>query len=274
VKAVRVTADQDSTSTIAPLPMVAGHRKGEMSAERYRQQAKGELPRGNTFNPLPADFLRAIVLSDGQFKGLATQPGRLLSFVISGEVTLIAGPSQTCQLGPGDIFFSDEKSSPRVTLDVRNQTRLMQIGVTADWPGPDAQIQPPGTNSPRPGPTPNIKRVYTGKNDQAYVTEFPELFPSEHNRWSAPRRIAGFRMVYWEDGFMDFHPCVINQIGIISAGELEVEVGGTGEKQVFCAGDVCLTEDRTGEGHLNRVRGAMFATNIVIETEDLWPHQP
>ena len=44
--------------------------------------------------------------------------------------------------------------------------------------------------------------------------------------------------------------------------------------EVFRAGDICLTEDRTGEGHLNRIRGAMHVTNLVIETEDLWPYKP
>ena len=50
--------------------------------------------------------------------------------------------------------------------------------------------------------------------------------------------------------------------------------GASGAKEVFRAGDICLTEDRTGEGHLNRIRGAMFVTNLVIETEDLWPYKP
>lgn len=199
MKAVRVTADQDRTLNIAPLPLPAAHRTGEASAERYRQQSKGQLPRGSSFNPLPSDFLRAIVLSDGKFQGLASQPGSLLSFVISGDVTLIAGPSQTCQLGPGDILLTDERSSPCVTLDVRNQGRLLQIGVTTDWPGPEAEIQAPGTINPRRQPTPNIKRVYTGEDDKAYITEFAELFPNATNQWSTPRRITGFRMLGWED---------------------------------------------------------------------------
>ncbi len=41
MKAVRVTADQDRTLNIAPLPLPVVHRTGEASAERYRQQSKG-----------------------------------------------------------------------------------------------------------------------------------------------------------------------------------------------------------------------------------------
>jgi hypothetical protein len=276
MKAVRVTALKDGSLTIAPLPLPTVHRKGDTSAERYRQQSRGEVPRGNYFNPIPSNFLRAIVLSDGKFKGLAAgQAGSLLSFVISGNVTLIAGPSQTSELQPGDILLTDAKSSLEVTLDARNQGRLLQLDVAADWPGPEAEIQGPGTINPREGTAPNVKRVYKGKDDKAYFTEFAELFPSVSDRWSNPVKIAGFRMLCWEDGWMDYHPCVINQIGIVASGELEVEVGGGGgAKQVFRAGDLCLTEDRTGEGHRNRVSGAMHTTNLVIETENLWPYEP
>ncbi len=137
---------------------------------------------------------------------------------------------------------------------------------------PKAELQRPGTINPRQGTTTNIKRIYKGADDKAYFTEFQELFPDVPDQWSAPRQIAGFRMLCWEDGEMDFHPCVINQLGLVASGELEIEVG-SGEKQIFRTGDICLSEDRTGEGHLNRVRGAMHTTNFVIETEHLWPYK-
>jgi hypothetical protein len=37
-----------------PSALPAAHRKGEASAERYRQQSKGQLPRGNSFRSLAA----------------------------------------------------------------------------------------------------------------------------------------------------------------------------------------------------------------------------
>jgi len=272
MKAIRVSAHQNATLAIADLPLPTIQRKGVATADRYRQQSTGEIPRGKDFNPIPSNFLRAIVLSDGAFKGLASQPGALLSFVISGDVSLMAGSRQTAKLKPGDIFLVDGASAPEVVLDVRNQCRLLQIDVAADWPGPKAELQRPGTINPRQGTTTNIKRIYKGADDKAYFTEFQELFPDVPDQWSAPRQIAGFRMLCWEDGEMDFHPCVINQLGLVASGELEIEVG-SGEKQIFRAGDICLSEDRTGEGHLNRVRGAMHTTNFVIETEHLWPYK-
>jgi quercetin dioxygenase-like cupin family protein len=273
MKAIRVSTNQNGTLTVADLPLPTIQRKGVAAADRYRQQSTGAIPRGRDFNPIPSNFVRAIVLSDGTFKGLASQPGALLSFVISGDVSLMAGPGQTAELKPGDIFLVDGASAPQVVLDVRKQCRLLQIDVAADWPGSQAELQRPGTINPRQGTTAHIKRIYKGADDKAYFTEFQELFSGAPAQWSAPRQIAGFRMLCWEDGEMDFHPCVINQIGFIASGELEVEVG-SGEKQIFRAGDICLSEDRTGEGHRNRVRGVMHATNIVIETEHLWPYKP
>lgn len=273
MKAIRVSTSQNGTLTVTDLPLPTIQRKGLAAADRYRQQSTGAIPRGRDFNPITANVLRTIVLSDGAFKGLASQPGALLSFVISGDVSLMDESPQASELKPGDIFLVDGASAPQVVLDVRNQCRLLQIDVAADWPGPEAELQRPGTINPRQGTTTHIKRIYKGAHDKAYFAEFRELFSDTPDQWSAPRQIAGFRMLCWEDGEMDFHPCVINQIGLIASGELEVEVG-SGEKQIFRAGDICLSEDRTGEGHRNRIRGVMHTTNIVIETEHLWPYQP
>jgi len=84
VNAVRITADVGKTYHGAPLALPTGRRKGEVSAEGYRS---GSIPKAN-FNPNPADSLRAIVLSDGKFTGLASRPGTLLTFVISGDLAL------------------------------------------------------------------------------------------------------------------------------------------------------------------------------------------
>ena len=70
---------------------------------------------------------------------------------------------------------------------------------------------------------------------------------------------------------MDAHPCVTNQLAIALAGEMEMEVGGGGGAvEVFHAGDICLAEDRTGEGHIGRFRGVVHVVIMVVETENLW----
>jgi hypothetical protein len=75
----------------------------------------------------------------------------------------------------------------------------------------------------------------------------------------------------WEDGFIDWHPEVVNNLAIFLSGELELESGGGGGAiEVFHAGDVCLAQDRTGEGHIDRTRGVTHVALIVVETENLW----
>ena len=276
MKAFRVTTQPDGSMAIGPLPLLTTHRKGEASADSYRRQAAGEIPTGSHFGAQTSDALRTIVLSDGTFKGLASQSGPLLTFVSSGDVTLHAGPSQSVRLEPGDMFLADAQSTAKVTLEVRHDGWLMQIPVAPDWPGADAQIQGPGTIVAREGSAPNIKRVLRGEggDDKAYYVEFPEFFPKTRDKWSSPRPIMGFRMLCWEDGWMDYHPCVVNQMAIVGSGEMETEVRGNGgRKEIFRAGDVCLTEDRTGEGHLNRVRGVFHTTSFVLRTDFVWTQE-
>jgi hypothetical protein len=270
VKAVRITADGNETYRVAPLALPTAHRKGVVAPDGYRQQASGAIPRAN-FNPNPADSLRAIALSDGKFTGLASRAGSLLTFVISGDLTISGGSSQLCHLEPGDVLLTDAQSSS-VPIEVRNQCRLLQIGVPADWPGAGAEVQQPGTRIPRPpGRMPKLKRIYKGEDDRAYFSEFSELFPKASNEWGAPHAITGFRLLCWENGSMDWHPCVTNQLAIALAGEMEMEVGGGGGAvEVFHAGDICLAEDRTGEGHIGRFRGVVHVVIMVVETENLW----
>jgi hypothetical protein len=276
MQAVRVTAQADGSMGIGPLPLPTTQRKGTASADNYRRQATGEMPIGSHFAAQASDVLRTIVLSDGTFKALASQPGPLLTLVISGEVTLHAGPLESVKLEPGDMFLAGDQSTSKVTLDVRNDGRLIQIAVAPEWPAPDAEIQSPGTILPRRRSMPNVKRIIRGEgdDDKAYFIDFPELFPKTRDRWSSPRPITGFRMLCWEDGWMDYHPCVVNQMSIVGAGELETEVRTDGgRKETFRAGDICLAEDRTGEGHLNRVRGAFYTTNVVFKTDFVWTQE-
>ena len=270
MKAVRITADVNKTYRVAPLALPTAHRKGVVDAEGYRRQATGAIPRAN-FNPNPADSVRAIVLSDGKFTGLASQAGTLLTFVISGDLTLSSGSSQLCHLEPGDILLTDGQSSS-VPIEVRNQCRLVQIGVPADWPGAGAEVQQPGTLIPRPAARmPKLKRIYKGEDDRAYYSEFSQLYPAAFNQWGTPHAITGFRMLCWENGSMDWHPCVTNQLAIALSGEMEMEVGGGGGAvETFHAGDICLAEDRTGEGHIGRFRGVVHVVIMVIDTENLW----
>jgi len=266
MRAVRIAAHADGTR-VHPLPLPSLYRKGDVPAEFYRRQATGEAPKAEQ-NLSRAAFLRTIIVPDGEFTRLASGPGALLTFVICGELSL-AG-AQAMSLVSGDLFLVDADSASRIVLSAHGNCRLVQLGVPADWPGTDAKPQSPGTPAPRHGTEPNIKHLYQGKDDRTYFSEYPQLFPAPPNEWSAPRTAAGFRFMCWEDGFIDWHPEVINNLAIFLSGELELESGGDGATEIFRAGDVCLATDRTGEGHIDRARGAVHVALIVIETEHLW----
>lgn len=293
MKALRISACAGGIHVRA-LPLPAVYRKGDIPAELFRRQASGEIPKAEQ-NLAAAAFMRTIIVPNGRFTGLASDAGAelgaargavagpvsgavsggapgvasggLLTFVVSGALSL---PGGATNLVPGDLFLVDAASASRVVPTARDNCQLIQISVAPDWPGPDAKLQVPGTLTPRPG-KPNIKRVYQGADERAYFSEFPELFPAPPGQWSAPRAAAGFRFMCWEDGFIDWHPEVINNLAIFLSGELELETGGgNGAIEVFHAGDVCLAQDRTGEGHIDRTRGVTHVALIVIETEHLW----
>ncbi|WP_420145551.1 hypothetical protein [Sphingobium sp.] len=271
MKAIHVTAQSDGRIAIAELPLPCERRTGVGDVEGYRRQARGEEPISNNYGPNPADHLRSITLADGRFTELATQPGSLLHFIIGGDLILMPDTPLALTLEPGDVMLVDGNAAPQIVIDARNEGRIVQLGVPSDWPGDDAKVLDSGTINPRGDHAPNFKRIYTGDREKAFFTEFPEIFGHPVGQWSAPRRVTGFRMLTWVDGFVDFHPNVVNQMGIILAGQLDLEVGGDGRREAFRPGDVCLTEDITGEGHRNFASGVMHVTTIVIPDDQLWP---
>ena len=254
---------------IKVLPLLSAYRKGDVPAEFYIKQATGETPRVVP-DLRPGRFVRTILLEDGSFSGLASDSGSLLTFVISGTLTLTAGSGQTVKLSPGDLFLVDKIGASHISVHASDTCRLVQVGVNPDWPGPEATAQNPGTLTPRVDGEIKIKRVIKGDDDLAYYREFPELFSGSPNEWSVSRPVAGLRFMCWEDGFIDWHPEVVNNLAIFLSGELELEASGDRVANVFHAGDICLAQDRTGVGHVDRCRGATHVALIVMDTEQLW----
>jgi hypothetical protein len=221
-------------------------------------------------NLSPARFVRSIALEDGSFGGLKSGSDSLLTFVVAGALTLATSGGQTTRLFPGDLFLINELGAAHIGVGARDNCRLVQVAVEPDWPGPEAKVQGPGTSTRRDAGAVAIKRIYKGGDDLAYCREFAELFSAPPNEWSAPRPVAGLRFMCWENGFIDWHPEVVNNLALFLSGELEVETSGDRLVNVFHAGDVCLTEDRTGVGHIVRCRGVTHIAVVVMNTKDLW----
>jgi hypothetical protein len=265
MRAFEITAG----TTIRPLPLPSLHRTGDVPAEHFRRQATREMP---TVVPdlSPARFVRSIALEDGRFAELQSGPDSLLTFVVSGTLTVTMRGGETTSLLPGDLFLADALSAAHLGVTAQDRCRLIQVGVQSDWPGPEAKIQGPGTPTRRDPGGVKIKRIYKGDDDLAYCREFTELFAAPPREWSAPRPVAGIRFMCWENGFIDWHPEVVNNLALFLSGELEVETSGDRVVSVFRTGDVCLTTDRTGVGHIVRCRGVTHIAVVVMKTEDLW----
>ncbi len=240
MRAFEITAG----TTIRPLPLPSAYRTGDVPAEHYRRQATGEVP---------------------------TVVPNLSPAVVAGALTLTTSGGRKTTLFPGDLFLVDELSAAHIGVSARDNCRLVQVGVEPEWPGPEAKVQGPGTLTRRDAGAVRIKRIYKGGGDDlAYCREFAELFSAPPNEWSAPRPVAGLRFMCWENGFIDWHPEVVNNLALFLSGELEVETSGDRLVNVFHAGDVCLTEDRTGVGHIVRCRGVTHIALVVMNTKDLW----
>ena len=270
MKAFHIRAQGNGAVEFQPLPLPSFHRKGDAPAEYFRQQARGEVPKADQ-NLRPASFLRTIRFDDGDVDNLASEPGSLLSIMISGRLTIDGVRGEALTLQPGDVLLAESSALATVRTVAKDHCRLVQIGVSSDWPGSDAQLQLPGTHNPRSSSEPNLKRVVRDDDDQSYFKAFPELFAAPANRWSSPRPVVGFRFICWEDGFIDWHPEVINCFGIFLSGEMEIQTGGRGGGiELFHAGDICTAEDRTGVGHIDRCRGMTHVATIILATEHLW----
>jgi quercetin dioxygenase-like cupin family protein len=264
------TALQSGETSFQPLPLPSLYRKGDVPPDSYRQQASGEIPRIN-LNLKTARFFRTIRLEDGIFTGLTSEPGALLTVVASGELTLKTGNGQAEKLIAGDVLLTPAETAPHLELTAHDGVRLLQIGVTPDWPGPEATLQDPGTPTPRQTQEPNFKRVCKATDSElAWFHDFPELFSAPLNEWQSHPPATGFRFMCWEDGFLDWHPEVINCLGMVLSGELEIEVSGDNSRKRFRAGDICVAEDRTGMGHIDWARGKMHTFLLIFADDHRW----
>ena len=263
MKAYRITG-----TDIQPLPLVSAYRKGDVAADAYRRQAAGEIPKSD-LNLSTCRFVRTILLDDGRFGRLASDEGSLLTVLLSGELTLTMRGGATARLVPGDVFLVDEESASLLGVDAHGACRLLQAGVLPDWPGPGGEILSPGTIVHRNG-EPKFTKIVKGDDDLAYFAPDWNPFPAMPGAWSESHQVLGLRFMCWEDGFLDWHPEVVNNFGIILSGELELEVSGDGAAHVFHAGDICVAEDRTGVGHIDRCRGLVHVCLFVLDDEHLW----
>ena len=99
-------------------------------------------------------------------------------------------------------------------------------------------------------------RMYTGDDGQSHFedTELP-FDPSQEAQRTDVQATSGIQFVYQPPGFViDWHPAPRRQYVITIQGLAEICLGD-GTVRRFGPGDVLLSEDLTGQGHITRIVG-------------------
>ena len=267
MKALWIRTGEAGLPLVADLPLPFRRITRPIDPEIFRRQARGE----NVGKPrlLPATGLQCRRTVGAHDDAGRVIDGRGLVFVISGEVRVSAGGGVHLFRG-GDLYFQDDLGGRAHRAECEGDCRLLFLGVADSWM-PEGET---GGTGAAPAPAdgrPLLRRMYKAVDDRSYFRDFAELFP-EPGRWTPPRPAVGFHFVHFPPGFeIGWHPEGVNNFVVMLSGALELEVGGDGAIAVFGPGDVCLAEDRTGEGHIDRTHGETRMALIVFEDEHLWP---
>jgi quercetin dioxygenase-like cupin family protein len=266
----RISCVADRGLEISDLELRIPKASGIVDPEPFRSRARGEG------DPLAEYFaisggMRTIHLPVDHSAHLFEVDGPVLTFVISGAVEIDASNRGKVVMHPGDIFLSDA-GTPENLVTVNGDCRLIQLLVEPDWPGDRTKPVNTSTDQVRGSQGLNCKRMVKGADDKSYFYEFGSLFV-EPGKWSEVTPLIGFRFIAMaEDTFIDWHPEIVNNLVIVMSGALELEVGGgDGEIEIFRPGDVCLAQDRTGEGHIDRMHGYVQVAVLIVEDHHLWP---
>jgi quercetin dioxygenase-like cupin family protein len=192
---------------------------------------------------------------------VAPDGSRQLLFVVDGEVEVTASYMRTT-LGRGDVLFLDGTDPATYAISTSSGGRVVQLDVADEW-APEGIVAP---SIDEEHGRPLVQRMYV-HDEQARFRSADELFDDV----ARPVSRAMF-MCLSPDQFGDWHTEAMTSLVVVLAGGFELEVGGDGgSTQVFRAGDVCLVQDHTGQGHISRTHGETRFVAISVPEEHVWP---
>lgn len=268
MKCLKFVAAGDALD-VQPSPLPMPHASGVVDPEPFRVRARGDGPALlEAF--AECDGMRSLHLSPGSSARLFDVPSATLTFIVSGQITFRTALEQIV-LDPGDLFLVPVDTDAQSHVATAGECRLLQVLVREDWPGDRARPPRAASTLDRGTHGIKLKRMFKGADGRSYFREFDSLF-GEEGSWSEVKPLIGFRFISMaSDTFIDWHPEIVNNFVFVMAGGLELEVGGGGGAvEVFRPGDVCLAEDRTGEGHIDRVHGDVQVAVLIVDDYHLW----
>jgi hypothetical protein len=110
--------------------------------------------------------------------------------------------------------------------------------------------------------------MYTGEDGQSHFEEMELPFDASQEAQRTDVQAAlGIQFVYQPPGFViDMHPAPRRQYVITLQGQAEI-VLGDGTTRRFEPGDVLLSEDMTGQGHITRIVGDVARISAQISVQ-------
>lgn len=273
MKSLRLARTAHGEVTLADLPLRMPQASGVIDPEPFRQRARGIGPALAEAHA-PSRGMRCLHRPAGCETDLLAVPGPVLTFVISGALVVAPDGEEPVTIEPGGLLLVDDPASA-ACLRTQGDCRLVQVLVDPDWPGPRARPAHPASSHPRGDHACNFKRMVRDAGDRSIFRAFANLF-GPPGQWSAITPLIGLRFIGMApDTFIDWHPEIVNNLVIVLSGALELEVGGGGgASELFRQGDVCLAQDRTGEGHIDRAHGLVQVAVLIVDDADLWPPDP
>lgn len=258
---------------VAPLPLpykdyAADGVPDDVEARRRLAEEGSDRPlHASSVFEMPGP-LRSVRLAEAGLELPQLGP-RFLTVVVQGKLEVGDGEKATTLVAGSTVFVDDVPSPP--VRSGRGGAALIQVEVSDDW-GPRGTETPPSAADLRPSAG-NLKRIFKGSDERSYFRGFPELLPGPDQAEGSSRKIIGLWFAKLPDGFeIDWHPEIVNQCVVVLHGEMEIEAGGgEGAVERFGEGAVLLAEDRTGQGHIDRVLGDLHLMVMVIDDSELWP---
>jgi len=265
VQCLRLAFRPQQGFVVEPVDLRIAQASGWVDPEPFRRRAVEGPALAEPF--APSGGMRTLHCDAQQTPDLFDLPGPILTFVLEGRIDLAVGAT----LGPGDVFLVDGARDAAPPVRIVGECRLLQVLVGPDWPGERTRPLRPRSDEARSGGAPNFKRMFEGADARSYFRAFDALF-AEKGQWSPITPLIGIRFIGMAaDTFIDWHPEIVNNFVVVMTGGLELEAGGgEGQTEVFWPGDICLAEDRTGQGHIDRMHGHVQVAVLIVANEHLW----
>ena len=102
-----------------------------------------------------------------------------------------------------------------------------------------------------------ITRLYTGSDGESHFSDMELSLEDTGNRGRRSELIKATGIIFRETGKeynLDWHNASHRQFLLTLKGKVEIEIGD-GTRRQFSSGDILLTEDTTGRGHISRTVG-------------------